>query len=72
MYRLPFTDLDQISDWAFEAVAWCNMKGVMSGKADDIFDPKGPAKRSELAAVLTRFCEEVTTAEEPKDTKGKG
>lgn len=48
------------------------MKGVMSGKSDNIFDPKGPAKRSEMAAVLTRFCEEVTTAEEPKDTKGKG
>lgn len=63
MYRLPFTDLDQISDWAFEAVAWCNMKGVMSGKDDDIFDPKGPAKRSELAAVLTRFCGEETDEE---------
>ena len=69
MYRLPFADLDQISDWAFEAVAWCNMKGVMSGKADNIFDPKGPAKRSEMAAILTRYCEVATAVEAIEDTK---
>ena len=55
MYRLPFTDLDQISDWAFEAVAWCNMRGVITGKGNGVFDPKGFAQRSELAAVLTRY-----------------
>ncbi len=63
MYRLPFTDLDQISDWAFEAVAWCNMKGVITGKDDNIFDPKGPAKRGELAAILTCYCGEETGEE---------
>ena len=55
MYRLPFTDLDQISDWAFEAVAWCNMEGVITGKDNNVFDPKGFAKRSEMAAILTRY-----------------
>ncbi len=63
MYRLPFTDLDQISDWAFEAVAWCNMKGVITGKDNNIFDPKGLAKRSEIAAILTRYCGEETGEE---------
>ena len=57
MYRLPFKDLDQISDWAFEAVAWCNVKGVITGKGNNIFDPKGFAKRSEMAAILTRYSE---------------
>ena len=61
MYRLPFTDLDRISDWAFEAVAWCNMRGVITGKGNGVFDPKGPAKRGELAAILTRYCGEDDT-----------
>ena len=55
MYRLSFTDLDQISDWAFEAVAWCNMHDVISGKPDNLYDPKGPAKRSEVAAILRSY-----------------
>ncbi len=55
MYRLPFKDLDQISDWAFEAVAWCNMKGIITGKDGNRVDPKGSAKRCEMAAVLTRY-----------------
>ncbi len=63
MCRLPFTDLDHISDWAFEAVAWCNMKGVIAGKDDNIFDPKGLSKRGELAAILTRYCGEETGEE---------
>ena len=58
MYRLPFADLDQISDWAFEAVAWCNMKGVITGKDNSVFDPKGPAQRSELAAILARYLQQ--------------
>ena len=55
MYRLPFSDLDQISDWAFESVAWCDMHDVISGKSETIFDPKGYAKRSEMAAILTKY-----------------
>ncbi len=55
MYRLPFEDLDQISDWAFEAVAWCNMKGIITGKGNDLFDPKGQATRAEMAAILTQY-----------------
>ena len=57
MYRLPFTDLEEIADWSFEAVAWCNMKKVMVGKDDGVFDPTGSALRYELAAVLMRYCE---------------
>ena len=35
------------------------MKGVITGKDNSVFDPKGYAKRSEMAAILTRYCEEV-------------
>lgn len=55
MYRLPFEDLDQISDWAFEAVAWCNRKDIITGKDGNLFDPKGRATRTEMAAILTNY-----------------
>ena len=55
MYRLPYTDLDQISDWAFEAVAWCDMKDILSKRDDNLFDPKDIVTRCEMAAVITRY-----------------
>ena len=69
MYRLPFSDLNKLSDWAVEAVAWCNLHGIITGKDSGIFDPHGPAKRSEMAAVLTRFCEEVAVDEKSDGTE---
>ena len=57
MYHLPFTDLEAISDWAFEAVAWCGMKNVLEGGEAGAFDPAGHALRCELAAALMRYCE---------------
>lgn len=44
-----------MSDWAYEAVAWCSENGVIKGQDGNIFDPKGRAGRSKLAAILTRY-----------------
>ncbi len=55
-YQLPFSDLTAISDWAAEAVAWCNMHGVLQGQAGR-FEPAGQTKRCELAQALTRYCQ---------------
>ena len=54
-YRLPFSDLDQISDWAFEAVAWCNKEEIIEGKDNLMFDPAGDVKRYDLAVILMRY-----------------
>lgn len=56
-FSLPYADLDKISDWAREAVAWCTMKSILQGKEDGLFDPAGVTLRCELAAVLTRLPE---------------
>lgn len=56
-FRLTYTDLDQMSDEAYEAVAWCTMNGVFTGKGDGSLDPQGVATRAELAAVLMRLCQ---------------
>ncbi len=64
-YRLPFSDLEALSDWALEAAAWCNMQGVMTGKTGGRFDPAGTATRGELATILTRYYQSVKEAAEP-------
>lgn len=52
-----FKDEDEIPDWAREAVAWAVQTGIMKGKSKTRFDPNAPVKRSELAAIIHRFCE---------------
>jgi len=57
MVKVDFEDLADISDWAFEAVAYCSMTGIITGKPNSIFDPKGNATRAEFATILMRFIE---------------
>lgn len=53
--ELDYTDADQISAWAEEAVSCMDMIGVISGKPDKVLDPKGNATRAEMATMLQRF-----------------
>ena len=53
-----FTDADEISNYALEALQWANAEGLIKGKGDGVLDPKGQATRAEAAAILTRFCEQ--------------
>ena len=50
-----FTDADAISDWAKDAFDWAVGDGVISGKGDGVLDPKGTAKRSEVAQLVMNF-----------------
>ena len=53
-----FTDADEISNYALEALQWANAEGLINGKGDGVLDPKGQATRAEAAAMFTRFCEQ--------------
>ncbi|WP_186566559.1 S-layer homology domain-containing protein [Lawsonibacter celer] len=55
MFLLDYTDRDEVSDWAYEAMCWTTMHGVINGKGDGILDPKGNAKRCEAAQMLTNY-----------------
>lgn len=59
IFQLNFTDADQVADWAYEAMCWSVMNGIVEGKGNDnsILDPKGQASRAEAATMLMRFCE---------------
>jgi len=51
-FPLQFADADQVSDWAYEAMCWFTMNGVVQGKSNNMLDPQGLAKRAEAAKVV--------------------
>ncbi len=56
-----FTDKDQISEYAYEAVAYLNSKKIINGYEDGSFKPKRFCTRAEVAKILYSILEgEVT------------
>ena len=55
MFQLDYSDVADVSDWAYEAMCRCSMNDIVEGKGDGILDPKGQAARAEAAAMLMRF-----------------
>lgn len=50
-----FSDADQISTWAVDAVSWANAEGLLNGKDGGRMDPTGRATRAEVAQVFSNF-----------------
>ena len=50
-----YGDADEISGWAKEAFSWAVGTGVISGKGNGRLDPKGTAKRSEVAQIVMNY-----------------
>ncbi|MCI6255508.1 MAG: InlB B-repeat-containing protein [Clostridiales bacterium] len=51
-----FADAAQVSGWAKSSVEWAVGAGIITGKNGSRLDPLGTAVRSELAAMLHRYC----------------
>ena len=51
MFPLGFSDADQVSDWAEEAVEWAVMNRILPGSVSGL-EPKGVATDEQLSAVL--------------------
>jgi len=56
---VTFADNTRISSWAKDAVKSMQQAGILAGKNENKFDPKGTATRAEVATVLRRFVEIV-------------
>jgi nitrous oxidase accessory protein NosD len=52
---LIFKDTDHISNYAKDGVATTVNYGLVKGKPDNVFDPKGQTTRAELAAILYKL-----------------
>ncbi len=58
--RESFADEDLVSDWALEAVNLMKDCGLMNGRGDNRFEPKGTATRAEICAVVCRIADMMT------------
>jgi len=50
-----FADESAIASFASAAVDWARANGIVSGKGENRFDPKGHATRAEVATVLMNY-----------------
>ena len=54
-----YTDGDQISTWALEALQWANGEGLITGRTADQLVPQGDTTRAETATILMRYLETI-------------
>jgi len=50
-----FTDMNQISPWALDAMKWANERGLINGRTLTSLVPSGTAMRAEAAGIKYRF-----------------
>jgi len=67
MIHVDFEDLEDVQEYAFEGVAYCYMKGVMTGMPGNLFDPQGNTTRAQAATILQRFYENVIAEGPPEE-----
>lgn len=62
MFLLDYPDRGEVSEWAYEAVCWMTMNGIITGIAEGgatKLCPTGTATRTQVAMILWRFCEKA-------------
>ena len=55
MFAYEYSDVDDISGWAWDAMKWANANGLILGRSARELAPSGTATRAEVALMLERF-----------------
>ena len=56
-FPLNYPDAGDVSDWAYEAMCWMTMNGIIQGMDDGTLDPGANATRAQIATMFQRFDE---------------
>lgn len=56
---LNFSDAEEVSGYAVDALCWAVENGIIYGRGGEILNPRGGAARAEVAAVLMRYIEKL-------------
>ena len=54
-----YTDYEDISEYAVNALAWAVSEGLVNGMGDNTLQPVGTATRAQTATILMRYSENV-------------
>jgi hypothetical protein len=57
-YEPDFSDFDRVADWAYEAVCWMTMNGILQGSENHLLLPQETATRAQVATILMRLSEQ--------------
>ncbi|MGN0150713.1 MAG: S-layer homology domain-containing protein, partial [Clostridia bacterium] len=57
MFPLDYADSANVSEYAYEAMCWNTMNGIISGMDDNTLSPKTNSTRAQVAAVLVRLAD---------------
>ena len=58
-FQLDYPDAERISSYAYEALCWMTMNGVIGGMTDGTLNPQGSATRAQVATIFQRYVEVV-------------
>lgn len=64
-----FTDANQINSWALDSVNSLAGAGILSGRENGDFDPKGAATRAECAMMLMNFMKQYVNSSKNSEEK---
>lgn len=56
-----FSDKNNVSPWAVDAMSWCVNKGYISGVTTTTLEPQGYALRNQAATILVRFLDDLSS-----------
>lgn len=62
MFLLDYPDREEVSEWAYEAVCWMTMNGIIKGVIEGDTTklcPASTATRAQTSMILWRFCEKI-------------
>jgi len=65
-YTLPFADVSE-KDWYYKPIAIAYNNGLVSGKSDKEFEPKGNITRQEMARIISNILENKFRPQENLD-----
>ena len=54
-FPLDYPDASSVSEWAYEAMCWMTMNGVINGMNGKLAPASG-ATRAQVATMLMRYC----------------
>ena len=57
-FEPDFTDFGRVADWAYEAVCWMTMNGILQGTENYMLLPQETATRAQVATILMRISEQ--------------
>jgi hypothetical protein len=61
-----YTDTDEISDWALDAMKWAVASGLINGRTATTTVPGGTSTRAEVTAIFQRYTEGFLSSSPPQ------